>query len=633
MVTLQTESPCCGWAKPDTHYVVVMPVVEPDVFITATSTEICEGEEITFGAVPYAGGNSPTFEWFQNGVSGGNGTSFTPNFINNGDQVYVRMASSYACPITPNVNSETVTVVVHPNPIIDCSNVTDSYLGAQTGFNAEMSAGTAPFEFMWQFGDGGSSVEQSPSHLYGGTGVYNASVEVTDTFGCSAICEVPVDIVLPPYVYAGFTYTVDEQCGSTTIEFTDTSFGNPIEWEWDFGDGTVSNLQNPIHTFTGTGPYTLKVTASNGIFTDTLVVPNMVEPLAVPTANFFANETEICDAAVLRFFDNSINASAWEWDFGDAASVESNTSTLQNPYHQFNDPGTYTVTLTVYSEDQCESIASPVDITVYRSPVAGFEVDTNVVCTELPIAFTDTSYEDVDITNWYYHFSDKDTIVEFDGSVVDVIEYTFDEEGWYTVTQHVLNRITGCRDSVKMNFEVRAHPVADFYPDSVALQLPDTTMEFWNTSYNVEPDSSYWDFGNGYTVDNEFDAVGVYQDSGLFDVQLIVMREIGCPDTIVKPFRVWEQETFFIQTAFTPNGDGTNDVFEIKQKGIVEWHLQIYDRWGKLQWETFDVTNYWDGTQMNTGKELPQGAYSYQIDLVWYTGKYFSRMGTITIFR
>ena len=633
MVTLQTESPCCGWAKPDTHYVVVMPVVDPDVFITATSTEICEGENITFGAVPYAGGYNPTYEWFQNGVSGGTGTSFTPNFVNNGDQIYVRMVSSYPCPTTPSVNSEVITVIVHPTPVVDCSNVTDAYLGANTGFNADVSVGTAPYEFFWQFGDGGSSVDQSPTYLYGGTGLYNASVEVVDTFGCSAICDVPVDIVLPPYVYAGFSYTINAQCGSTTIDFTDTSFGNPIEWQWDFGDGNQSVLQNPSYTYTSGGPYTITLIASNGVFTDTLVVPNLVEPLIVPIANFMTLETELCDSADMRFYDVSANASSWQWDFGDAASGALNTSDLQNPYHTFNDPGTYTVNLTVYSEDQCESIASSIDITVHRSPVAGFWVDTNIVCSELPILFTDTSQADIDITNWAYQFSDKDTTIEVDGSVVDEIEYTFNEPGWYTVTQYVTNRITGCSDSAKIYMEVRPHPVADFYPDSVALQLPDTTMEFWNTSYNVEPDSSYWDFGNGYTVDNMYDAVGIYPDSGLFDVQLIVMREIGCPDTLILPFRVWEQETFFIQTAFTPNGDGTNDVFEIQQKGITEWHLQIYDRWGKLQWETFDVKEFWDGTSRKSGNELPQGAYSYQIDLTWYTGKGFTKMGTITIFR
>lgn len=635
MVTLQTQSPCCGWAKPDTHYVVVMPVVEPDVFITATSTEICEGESITFGAVPYAGGSSPTFEWFLNGVSSGTGTSFTPNFISNGNTVKVRMTSSYPCPTTPTVDSDVITVIVHDNPIIDCSDVTDSYLGAQTGFNADVTAATPPFEYFWQFGDGGSSTDQSPSHLYGGTGTYNASVEVTDTFGCSAICNVSVDIILPPYVYGGFTYTEDPQCGSTEVTFTDTSHGNPVSWFWDFGDGDTSSLQNPTHSFTGIGPYTVTLAASNTVFTDTVVVPNMIEPLLVPTADFVPSELEVCDSSAIRFFDNSTNAAYWSWDFGDGTSGVNNTSTLQNPAHTYNDYGTYTVNMTVYSEDSCEVSAQPVNVTIHRSPIAGLVVDTNIVCTDLPILFLDTSKYDtgVDpIDRWLYHFSDKDTSFTVRGDVQDDIEYTFDEPGWYVVTQTVSNSF-GCVDSTRLFMEVRAHPVAGFYPDSVALQLPDTTMQFWNTSLNIVPDSSWWDFGNGYTVDHIHDAVGIFQDSGLFDVQLLVMREIGCPDSITIPFRVWEQETFFIQTAFTPNGDGINDVFEIKEKGIVEWHLQIFDRWGKLTWETDDVNEYWDGRHMESGKPVQEGAYPYQIHLTWYTGKQFSKMGTITIFR
>jgi gliding motility-associated-like protein len=629
MVTLQTQSPCCNWSKIDTFYVEVMPVVEPEVFITATSTEICEGEDITFGAVPYAGGNNPTFEWFQNGISSGTGPSYTPANISDGDQVRVRMASSYPCPVTPTVDSETITITVNPNPVVDCSDVTDSYLGAETGFNPVVTVGTPPFEYFWQFGDGGSSTDESPTNLYGSTGQYDASVEVTDTFGCSTVCDVVVDIVLPPYVYGGFEMDVDNQCGNTNVQFTDTSEGNPTSWFWDFGDGIgTSTDQNPTYDYNGVGPYTVTLAASNGVFTDTVVMPNAIEPFIIPTAAFYSSDSVVCDSSAIRFFDTSIHATSWEWDFGNGF-----TSNLQNPAHDFNDAGTYYVTMTAYSEDGCESSAGPLEIVVNRSPVAGFYTDTVVVCTHLPIAFIDTSYDDVDITNWYYHFSDQDSLLLVDGSIQDTINYVFEEPGWFTVTQYVINRLTGCQDSADIFLEVRPHPIADFYPDSVALQLPDTAMEFWNTSQYSVMDSSYWDFDNGYTVDNEWDAVGVFQDSGLYEVTLRVLNELGCEDIDTLDFYVWEQETFFIQTAFTPNGDGVNDVFEIKQKGITEWHMQIFDRWGKMVFETYDVKESWDGTDMKSGKPLPQGAYTYQIDLVWYRGRYFNKLGTITIFR
>lgn len=632
VVTLQTQSQCCGWSKIDSFYVNVMPVVTPQVFITATTTEICEGESITFGAIPVAGGDAPTYQWFLNGVQQGTGNAYTlPNAVN-GDQVRVRMASSYPCPITPTVDSETITVIVHPNPVVDCSNVTSSYLGANTGFNADVSVGTAPFEFFWQFGDGGVSDLQNPTNLYGGTGLYNASVLVTDTFGCSALCEVPVDIILPPYVHAGFTYSVDMQCGETTVQFTDTSTGLPVMWEWDFGNGMQSDQADPTHTFTGAGPFSITLIASNGVFWDTLVVPNLIDVMTVPVADFIPSDTEVCDSSAIRFYDNSNDVAFWEWDFGDPESgPQDNVSTLQNPYHDFNTPGIYTVSLTAYSEDMCPSDATPVTITVNRSPIAGFYVDTVVVCATLPIAFYDTSKYDVDITGWYYHFSDKDTLIDFMNQ--DEFFYTFDEPGWFFVNQYVENSITGCRDSAFTMLEVRPHPEASFYPTFSPLFLPDTIVPFVNTSVYSVPDSTWWDFGNGYTVDYEFDTEGVFLDSGLFDVQLIVMNELGCVDTVVNPYRVWEQETFFMQSAFTPNGDGHNDKLEIKQKGIVGWHMTIFDRWGKLVWETFDVNDFWDGTHISSGEPVQQGAYAYSVQLTWYTGRTFSKMGTVSIIR
>lgn len=628
MVTLQTQSPCCNWSKPDTFYLEVFPVVEPQVFITASSTEICEGESITFGAVPYAGGQNPTYEWFLNGVSQTTGPSYTNNNVMDGDMVRVRMASSYPCPITPTVDSETITVIVNPNPVVDCSNVTDAYLGAETGFNPVVTVGTEPFEYFWQFGDGGSSTEESPSYLYGSTGQYNASVEVTDANGCSTTCDVLVDIILPPYVYAGFTIQETPDCGSTEVTFTDTSVGNPTSWVWDFGDGspTVTD-QNPTHTFTGTGPYTITMAASNGVFTDTVEMPNAIVPYIVPTAGFFSSDTEVCDSSRIQFYDDSQNAAAWLWSFGDGT-----TSDLQNPWHDFNDPGVYTVDLTVFSVDGCPSVATPINITVNQSPVAGFTTDELIVCTDLPITFFDESYDDAFIDTWHYHFNDEDVTIEVDGSVQDEIVYTFNEPGWFIVTQHVSNR-EGCRDSARIFMEVRPHPFANFYPDSVALQLPDTTMQFWNTSEFALMDSVYWDFDNGYTVDGEWDAIGIFQDSGVYNINLTVSNELGCQDDTIIPFYVWEQETFFIQSAFTPNGDGVNDVFEIKQKGITEWHMQIFDRWGKLVFETYDVNESWDGTHRESGMPVKQGAYTYQIDLVWYRGAYYNKMGTITLFR
>lgn len=629
LVQLQTESPCCGWSKIDSFYVEVIPNVNPEVFITVTATEICEGETVSFGAVPYFGGPTPAYEWFHNNASSGNGPSYTPVSIIDGDEVYVQMTSSYPCPPNAQVNSEIVVMTVHPLPVIDCSNLANTYLGAETQFDAQVSVGTAPFQFEWQLGDGAFSTDSTPSYEYGSTGTYNASVEVTDANGCSDICDVQVDIILPPFVEADFTYVIDQQCGVTNVQFTDVSTGNPIQWEWDFGNGQYSPLQSPVVSFTAPGPYTVTLVANNGIFWDTIVMPNLVEVWEIPTASFYPDVSEQCDSIELRFFDESTDAVEWSWNFGDPGTVGSNSSNLQNPYHQYNDPGLFPVTLTVTSDDGCISDVASITVEIFKSPISEFEVPDSVCATD-EVIFQDLSVDDVDIDNWTYRFGKESDEEDFMNQ--DLYIHIFDEPGAYEVTQFVRNN-NGCVDSSMQVVEVIPYPIASFYADADELFLPDSVMYFHNISEHAEDDLSDWDFGNGTGVEDFRDPYGIYPDSGLFQITLFVENELGCLDDTTQDLRVWEQETFYIASAFTPNEDGVNDIFDIQEKGIIEWHMVIYDRWGKVVFESRDVKESWNGRHMISGKELPQGGYAYSIQLKWYTGREFERMGTITLYR
>ena len=628
LVQLQTESPCCGWSKIDSFYVEVIPTVTPEVFITVSATEICEGETVNFGAVPYYGGQNPTYEWFHNGASSGVGPSYNPASLADGDQIYVRMTSSYLCTTTPQDDSEIIVMTVHPLPIIDCSNVANSYLGAETQLDAQV-AGNGPFQFAWQLGDGGFSTDSVATHEYGSTGLYDASVEVTDIYGCSDICNVQVDIVLPPYVEAGFTYVIDQVCGQTTVQFTDTSTGFPNSWTWNFGDGQTANTNSPFMTFTPPGPYSVSLIASNGVFTDTIVVPNLIEVWEIPVASFYPDTTEQCDSLELRFFDESTDAVEWSWDFGDPGTTGSNTSDLQNPYHIYNEGGFYTINLTVTSDDGCTADAPPVTIQIHDSPIAGFIMDT-IACATVPVELEDTSKNDVDIDFWTYRFNDGEPEVDFMN--ISPYEHVYDSAGWYHVTQFVRN-IHGCADSAKRWIEVVPYPIARFWPDSNRLYLPDSVMYFHNTSNFIVDSLTDWDFGNGTGVDDFSDPYGIYPDSGLFTVTQWVTNELGCEDSATTKIKVWEQETFFIASAFTPNGDGINEIFDIKEKGIKDWHMTIYDRWGTIIFESFDVKESWNGKNMFSGKDMPQESYAYRIRLTWYTGRTFEKMGTITLFR
>ena len=136
------------------------------------------------------------------------------------------------------------------------------------GFTTEVLSGgqiqftdastNAPLSWVWDFGDGNTSTVQNPTHTYDIPGTYTVCLTATNTAGSNSVCEA-LTIVLPPV--AGFTF--EDQDGGT-IAFTDASGNAPVEWSWDFGDSSTSNLQNPVHTYTTNGTYEVCLTVTNG---------------------------------------------------------------------------------------------------------------------------------------------------------------------------------------------------------------------------------------------------------------------------------------------------------------------------------------------------------------------------------
>jgi uncharacterized protein (TIGR02145 family) len=142
---------------------------------------------------------------------------------------------------------------------------------------------------------------------------------------------------------ADFTASKTSITKGETIQFTDKSTNAPTSWLWTFGDGTTSNLQNPIITYSTAGNYTvsLKATNSFGNNTKTLNITVSEPSNQAPIADFTASKTNITKGETIQFTDKSTNSpTSWLWDFGDGT-----TSTQQNPLKSFNSVGNYTVTL------------------------------------------------------------------------------------------------------------------------------------------------------------------------------------------------------------------------------------------------------------------------------------------------
>jgi|GEM_PF-633135 len=181
----------------------------------------------------------------------------------------------------------------------------------------------------------------------------------------------PTPTPAPPV--ANFTANVTSGPAPLAVAFTDTSTGGPTSWSWDFGDGGSSTEQNPVHTYTALGTYTVSLTASNAHGADTETRVAYIDVGCPPEANFTANVTEGNAPLAVQFNDESTgNVTAWLWDFGD-----SNMSTVQNPVHTYESPGNYSVSLTASNAFGTSTLTKPDYIRVTKSFV-NFVIDENV---------------------------------------------------------------------------------------------------------------------------------------------------------------------------------------------------------------------------------------------------------------
>jgi PKD repeat protein len=214
-------------------------------------------------------------------------------------------------------------------------------------------------EWAWDFGDGDTGNEQTPTHTYEDAGTYEVTLKVTTADGDdTATRNVTVGRIAPT---ADFTFAPTADV-PRSFRFTDESTdgsANIDSWLWDFGDGNSSTLQNPAHTYAANGTYNVTVTVESPDGSDTSDA-QVVQVLDPATASF---TFEVAPTNTLRvlFTDTSTPSgpaiTSWSWAFGDGAS-----STEQNPEHIYASGGTYTVTLRV--TDSVSNVSTAQTLTV-----------------------------------------------------------------------------------------------------------------------------------------------------------------------------------------------------------------------------------------------------------------------------
>lgn len=426
-----------------------------------------------------------------------------------------------------------ITVLDLPIPDFNAADVTDCKVPFLVNFT-DLSAGGAT-AWSWNFGDGGTSTAQNPSHTYTALGNYTVTLIATNANGCSDSItknqfirvQAPVVNINGLPIEGCIPFTINPTPNVTTVDGIAT-------YLWDFGDGGTSTLANPSHTYLVQGNYTVKlfITTNDGC-TDSVVIVNAVRAGNVSPADFSAAPLAQCVGLPIQFTDLTSPSDRWLWDFGDGAG----SSTAQNPQYTYLDTGIYTIRLTAWNNG-CSSVVTKTNYITALPPVARF-TNTFNCANKLQVTFIDQS---VLPQTWLWDFGDGFT------STAQNPVHTYTAFGSYNVSLTVTNG--GCSNTRINNItlfnETANFTVAD---DTICTSQLAT---FQTTGINTANIATYfWDFGDGTSGFGTSTITHNYNLPGLYSVTLTITDTKGCVSTFTRPniIRVWGPIANF---SFTP---------------------------------------------------------------------------------
>ena len=624
--TSTTSAPTHTFAMPGT-YPVTLDIVTNNgcVASAAIAVNIFPNPEAAFSTGNVCFG-SPSQFVNQSGVIGG--IAFTSNWnFSDGStstdenpsiifqqagqqQATLTITSIHGC--TAQMNGP---VTVYNTPLARFA-TNDNCEGGLTAFtNLSTSQDGNIVAWMWNFGDGTTSTESDPDHQYATDGQFTVTLETTTEFGCIDTTETPVTIFNQPEPLI----QAINACAGTPIQFTASTAvsTNGINFSWNMDNSITVDSANFSHTFNQHGTHTVNLTATSAegcIGNSTM----NVEVFPLPQPEFSSNP--VCLNGTTDFDNASQIAtgtiSTFNWFFGDGQSTVSN-----DPNHLYTSAGTFQASLIATSNNGCiATVAHPV--TVYANPAVNFSTGVQGCSPVLATPRDLTVSTDGQITGWLWDFGDGDISTDQQPS------HVYTSSGSYAVSLTVVSAF-GCQSRLTAPgfVQVFPEPTADFMMNTASVNDLQPTVEFTNLSQGFN--SFQWNFGDGNINSQDMNPTHTFGDTGSFSAMLITVNQFGCRDTAFKSIEVRPTSTLFAPNCFTPNGDGTNDVFKPAFTNMTDIQVWVFDRWGLLL-KTFDgINSFWDGT--HNGVRCQTDTYVYKIQGTGIEGKNYEWVGHVSI--
>jgi len=571
-------------------------VTQPDDIVQSvvSATELscpnsaaCDAEAV----VSASGGVSPYYYVWGSGSIGATGSNLCEgdNYViatdQNGCVDTFEVSIGVPDPITTNSAGDTLI----------CINQVASMAAASSG-------GTAPFSYIW-FEDSLLttiiSQSQTPQVLIDTTTSY--WVHVTDANGCPGDTAKVTVRIRPPL---GLEIPiVDTICPYDTIDVEVAATGGDSVYTYSWSSGVFGSVaaispdsstwyQITVSDFCGTPPYVDSVFVQVGGYSRIL-------------SEMKFEDDSICSGSSIYL----IASGRGGYNGPDEYQYLWSHTSDENPI-QFVKPS-ITTSYSVTISDLCLSVAGVAAKTIFvGDPELPFlEANPQVACEDADVWFTNRTFNETSKYTWAFN---DGTL--FNQLNTESVLLAFQESGCFVVSVDVMTEF-GCYTN--SNFpcivQILEQPKADFTASPLNPTNINPDVTFINASKNE--DSFTWYIGND-TLD------GIEQVFRSFDgyaidsvVTLVALSEEGCVDTLSKTFHFLYETLIYYPNSFSPNEDGLNDVFLIKGEAIqvTDFHLQIFNRWGDLFFESKDIAAGWNGCLSN-GDYIEAGTYPFVLE-------------------
>jgi len=421
-------------------------------------------------------------------------------------------------------------------------------------------------------------------------------------------------------------------CGGITATTTTTPVGckgatgsakvtpsggtTPYTYLWKPGNQTTDSI-----TGLSAGTYTVIITDGGGGGcggADTVYVTVSSASAGIATISATANPPKICEGSSVTLSASATNITSpltWQPVGLTGASV------IITPI--------VTTTYTVTGWNACDTASSTVTISVNSIPTPAFNSDITTGCSPLCMQFYNQSTISSDrIISYSWQFGNGDS------SNNQNPIYCYPNPGIYTVKMTATSD-SGCSATLtKDNYiTVYTNPKANFAATPQPTTILQPTIQFTDKSTDAYGVAEWnWIFGDASDSGSQSQNTShTYTDTGTYCANLVVMNTHGCTDSVTNCLVINPIFTLCIPSAFTPNGDGLNEIFIPKGCYIKSFEMYIFDRWGIELFHSLNINNGWNGTYKNT--ICQEDAYVYVINVYDSGNTKHNYTGTVNLLR